>query len=146
MKALLDMDVHRLLKPRAAFKESGDVYVRLGAAMEPGLAQVIEVFIRRMAQGPGVPAMQQALRQHWRFVLSRAPDDETRKHAKRIGASHSRAALPPSDYIDAYAFLFKSFSDLVLAHAPREKALMSALADVVFGDMGAALTSYFDCQ
>ena len=56
------MDVHRLLKPRAAFKESGDVYVRLGAAIEPGLDQVIDVFIRRMAQGSGVAAMQRALR------------------------------------------------------------------------------------
>jgi len=140
------MVVRRLLKTRAVFKESGDVYVRLGAAMEPGLDRVIDAFIRRMAQGPGVPAMQKALTQHWRLVLSRAPDDETRKHAKRIGASHSRAALPPADYIDAYAFLFKSFSDLVLASAPREKALMSALADVVFGDMGAALTSYFDAN
>ncbi len=90
--------------------------------------------------------MQWALGQHWRLVLSRAPDDETRKHAKRIGASHARAALPPSDYVDAYAFLLKSFSELVLADAPREKALMSALIDVVFGDMGAALTSYFDCH
>ena len=140
------MDVHRLLKPRAAFKESGDVYVRLGAVLEPGLTQVIEAFFRRVGQGPGVAAMRQALGQHWRFVLSRAPDDETRKHARRIGASHARSALPPSDYIDAYAFLFKSMSDLVLAQAPREKALMSALTDVVFGDMGAALMSYFDCH
>ena len=36
--------------------------------------------------------------------------------------------------------------ELVLADAPREQALMSALIDVVFGDMGAALTSYFDCH
>jgi methyl-accepting chemotaxis protein len=132
------MDVHRLLNSRAARNESGDVYTRLGAAIEPGLDRVIEVLTRRMEADP------KAMKPHWRFVLSRAPDDETRKRAIRIGASHARAALPPSDYIDSYAFLFKSLSELVLAGAPRETALISALTDVLFGDMGAALTSFFD--
>ncbi len=104
------MDVHRLLNSRAVRNESGDVYTRLGAVLDPALDRVIEAFARRIQADP--KAMQQALKPHWRFVLSRAPDDETRKRARRIGASHARAALPPSDYIDAYAFLFKSLSEL----------------------------------
>lgn len=138
------MDVHRLLNSRAARNESGDVYTRLGAVLDPALDRVIEAFAWRIQADP--KAMQQALKPHWRFVLSRAPDDETRKRARRIGASHARAALPPSDYIDAYAFLFKSLSELVRAGAPREPALISALTDVLFGDMGAALTSFFDAH
>jgi methyl-accepting chemotaxis protein len=147
------MNMNRLIKPRAGLRENEDAYARLGALVEPGLDAVVEGFYRRIAADPvqqavldkghGIAGVKAAHKQHWLFVLSRAPDEETRRRARRIGHAHARVGLAPVDYIEAYAFLFKELVGAVQTRAPREPGLVNSLTEVVFGDIGAALTAFF---
>ncbi len=152
LNGALDMELYRLAKPRAAFDQDR-IHATLGAALGQKLDDVIELFHRRVLANPdqraviakasSVEGLKRALKDHWAFVLSRAPDEETKKRARRIGAAHGRVGLPPADYIDSYAFLFKALAAELLAKAPRESALVAALTNSLFADMSAALTTFF---
>ncbi len=147
------MGFYRLKSIHAASAEPEDPFAALKALLDPRLDDIVENFyavlradpeknavLSRVADGE---ALKRALKRHWRFALSRAPNEETRKNAARIGDAHARVELDPAAYIDAYAVLFKATAAVVLTKTPRESALVAALADSLFGDMGAALTSFF---
>jgi methyl-accepting chemotaxis protein len=146
------MDLLRLAKSRA-FSENDTIHETLAAALEPSLDEIVERFYQRLRNDPAQRAMiskipdpeglKRALKDHWLFVLSRAPDEETKNRARRIGAAHARVELSPAVYIESYGVLFNSLAGVVLARAPRERALVSAMTDQLFADMGAALTSFF---
>jgi methyl-accepting chemotaxis protein len=63
--------------------------------------------------------------------------------ARRIGETHARINLPPEAYISAYSFFFRSFVRVILPKHARESALVEALVESVFTDMGANMTAFF---
>ncbi len=146
------MELYRLRRKNAELSEQ-DVHATLAALLAPHVQKSVDGFfaaietdpsrspILAKAANPG--DLRQGLRRHWEALLARAPDQETAKRARRVGDAHARIGLRPGEYIQSYAYFFKSFTDAILARQPREAALVRALADQVFADMGGALTAYF---
>ncbi|MGO9428834.1 methyl-accepting chemotaxis protein [Rhodoblastus sp.] len=138
---------------RAARSAPTDVYAALAALLGPRLDGIIDEFYSGLQADPSkggilaksgkVDGLKKSLKQHWQFVLSRTPDAETAKRARRVGGAHARIGLRPADYIDSYALFFKQLARIILAATPRQSLLLDAMAEVLFADMSGALTAYF---
>lgn len=147
------MELYRLKKTAATLGQPGNVDAVLAGLLGPKLEAVIDAFYeglqadpskREIVAGAGdIQRLKKIHRQHWEFVLSRAPDAETAKRSRRVGDAHAGIGFTAADYIDSYAFFFKNLAAAVLARTPREAELIDALATSLFADMGGALSSYF---
>ncbi len=147
------MEFFRHGKARVARSAPTDVYAALAALLGPRLDGIIAGFYARLqsdsskggvlAKSGNVEGLKKILKQHWEFVLSRKPDAETAKRARRVGDAHARIGLRPADYIDSYALFFQELAGVILAGTPRQSILLEAMANSLFADMSGALTSYF---
>ncbi len=146
------MGLYRLKGNRAAFSGDDNVHAALVAMLAPRIGDIVDVFYARLLADPAKSAivakaqaggLKQTLAQHLQFLLSRAPDGETRKRARRVGDAHARIQLKPGEYIDSYAFFFKAMTAAVLEKQPREATLVAAMIDSLFSDMSEALTAFF---
>jgi methyl-accepting chemotaxis protein len=146
------MSLQRFRSKTAEFNER-DVHARLSALLVPHVHAMVDRFYAEISADPqrspllakvsNRDGLMRGLRQHWEALLARAPDQETAKRARRVGEAHARIGLSPGAYIQSYAFCFKSLSAALLARQPREAALVGALTDQVFADMGGALAAFF---
>src|SRR5208282_236914 len=104
-------------KARVARSEPTDVYAALAPLLGPRFDEIIAKVYAGLQAGPSksgilaksgnVDGLKKSLKEHWEFVLSRAPDAETAKRARRVGDAHARVGLNTADYIDSYALFFK---------------------------------------
>ncbi len=148
------MELYRFKGNRAAPAGDDNVYAVLAGLLAPRIGDIVEKFFAGLHADPAKSAilakasapegLKRTLKQHWEHLLSRAPDGETRKRARRVGDAHARINLEPREYIESYAFFFKALTEVVLTRQPREAALVAALTDTLFSDMSAALTSFFE--
>jgi methyl-accepting chemotaxis protein len=147
------MELYRLRKTAATLAQPGDVHASLAGRLGPRLEAIVEAFYAGLQADPDKSALvagagkierlKKIHLQHWEFVLSRAPDAETAKRARRVGEAHAGIGFKPADYIESYAYFFQNLAGVVLASTPREAALVGALATSLFADMSGALTSFF---
>ena len=148
------MQFYRQAKAPPAASDRSDVHARLTALLVPRLDESLDRFYRDVQSDPDAQAMlakaasidglKTILKSQWEFLLSRAPDDETRKRARRVGAAHARIGLKPAQYMNSYGWLFRSLVAVLLAKQPREAELVEALAESLFADMSEALAAYFE--
>jgi methyl-accepting chemotaxis protein len=148
------MQFYRRTKARPAVSDRGDLHATLASILAPRLDEILDRFYidvqtdpeasAVLAKSAGIAGLKKVLKQHWEFLLSRAPDDETRKRARRVGAAHARIALEPRQYMKSYRFVFKSLVGILLARRPREAALVDALVEQLFADMSEALAAFFE--
>ena len=148
------MQFYRLTKARPAGSDRGDLHATLASILAPRLDEILDRFYADvqtdpdasavLAKSAGIGGLKKVLKLHWEFLLSRAPDNETRKRARRVGAAHARIALEPRQYMKSYRFVFKSLVGILLARRPREAALVDALVEQLFADMSEALAAFFE--
>ncbi len=146
------MKFYRLKNSRAAFAGRDDVYAALSAASAPHLDRLFDAFYEELMSDPAraavfhdpkiAAATHSANRRHWEFLLSNPPGEELKKRARRIGEAHVRVKLPPAVYLAAYGYFLKGLLQALLARQPHEAALVAALTESVFIDMGANLTAF----
>jgi methyl-accepting chemotaxis protein len=130
------------------------VLAKLARAIEPHIDGVLTGFYstlsrnpelaRILANGPGLHALKNAQRAHWKILLTGDMSEELLERGRRIGAAHVRAGLSPQAYIASCAHLFVAFLKVALPDQPSAVETATALARVTFADMELALSAFLN--
>ncbi len=147
------MGFYPIKKARPTEIRRDDVYATLSATIAPQIEKILDEFYAELAGNPEKAALlgdaataarvRSSNLEHWRLLLAKAPGEELKRRARRIGETHVRVKIPPDDYLGAYGYFFRRFAKVILEGHPRESELVDALAASVFTDMAANLMAFF---
>ncbi len=138
--------------PEAALRS---LAARAYAVLEPHLGEILDAFYAHfqaipetraiLARGPGIDRLKERQTDHWRMMFLEAGSDQLKGRALRIGETHARIGLEPAWYCAGYALALTRMIEKILAGRRRHDqamAMISAVVQVVFADMEAALSAY----